>query len=132
MNNIIQSLNRYPVEDGMEHPVENEISKVLEEEPHEFYAWMRDILDQEIHHPTADILKCLGRVIEGKSDKCQIIAHDLGRRGLEHPDAGVRDSSIQLLEDLGTQTALETLERHDEKTEWLKTYLEKVIKDWEA
>jgi hypothetical protein len=124
---ILAAIEDEPIEDGMTHPAEHLLERVLAVRCEDVIMWLRSLLWQGGNAEVAvTVLKCINRV---KQDDTPDWGYDLAREALEHEDVEVRDSAIQLFESWGGPEAMEALSNHKEEEPWLAEYVRTVIAD---
>ena len=128
---ILSAIDAEPIEDGYRHPAEKLLKLSLIEHSSETILWLHNIISRENNASiVASILKCLGRV---ELEICNDWGFNLVGTALEHPDVEVRDAAVQVLEIWGTAEGIRLLKKHRsrEQVVWLRSYIERVIRDLE-
>ena len=122
------SFEDLPVEDGVEHPAERIIAKVLAQAGDKrAIHWLKDLC-VDVSQPTfaASVLRCLARVDCAGPESWRV---GLVRDGLTKDSVEIRDAAIQAAETWGDCGFLEVLKAHSESVSWLRQYLSDVIDD---
>ncbi len=117
-----------PLEDGMDHPAEQILSKALrstEDQP--VLKWLRNF-SLDAAHPSfaASVLRCLGRQTYPGTGSWRA---GLVRDGLTMDDVEIRDAAVQAAELWGGPDMQNVLESHSEPEPWLRNYIRDVIDD---
>ena len=117
-----------PLEDGMNHPAEQIISKALQStEDKRVLDWLR-AFSLDAAHPSfaASVLRCLGRQVNPGTGSWRA---GLVRDGLTMDDVEIRDAAVQAAELWGDPDMRSVLESHSEPEPWLQNYIRDVIDD---
>lgn len=117
-----------PIEDGMDHPAEEIISKALQSPVDErVFDWLKSF-SLDAAHPdfAASIIRCLGRF---NSPGTVFWRVDLIRSALAMGDAQIRDAAVQAAECWGGEGMRDVLKAHKEPLPWLQDYIYDVIED---
>ena len=117
-----------PLEDGMNHPAEQIISKALRStEDKRVLDWLR-AFSLDAAHPSfaASVLRCLGRQVNPGTGSWRA---RLVRDGLTMDDVEIRDAAVQAAELWGDPDMQNVLESHSEPEPWLRNYIRDVIDD---
>ncbi len=117
-----------PLEDGMNHPAEQILSKALRStEDKRVLDWLR-AFSLDAAHPSfaASVLRCLGRQVNPGTGSWRA---GLVRDGLTMDDVEIRDAAVQAAELWGDPDMRSVLESHSEPEPWLRNYIRDVIDD---
>lgn len=113
-----------PVEDGMTHPAEGLIERVLGQQRTAALAWLDELATRPDYEHRVALLRCLGRMPV-------MLAGDWGlsvmSRALRSEDMEVRDAAICALELWGTREAADILRAHHDPEPWLAEYVAAVL-----
>ena len=128
-NELIATLRDEPIEDGVAHPAELVIAKVLCKNPSACKNWLSRALDE--HQVTyaslgASIVRCIGRL---EYDQVGAWGMGVADDALRHGSVEVREAAVRALEAWGGRKALEILRNHHDKRPWLDDYVQHVIAD---
>ena len=117
-----------PLEDGMNHPAEQILSKALRStEDKRVLDWLRAFsLDAAYPSFAASVLRCLGRQTHPGTGSWRA---GLVRDGLTMDDVEIRDAAVQAAELWGDPDMRSVLESHSEPEPWLRNYIRDVIDD---
>lgn len=119
-----------PVQDGFSHPAEAVLRDAFDRDP---AAAARDVcaIVENPANPAraADTLRCLGRVHSAGSPTWRAA---LIQDALASTDLEVRDAAIAAVEVWEDARLLSGLRSHHEPVDWLRRYLDAVIRDLES
>ena len=117
-----------PLEDGMDHPAERIIAKVLEGAKDQYIYDLFRTFSLDATHPSfaASVLRCLGRHVNPGTASWRT---DIVRGALRMNDIEIRDAAVQAAELWGDKDMRGVLEAHSEQESWLRDYIRDVIDD---
>ena len=122
------SLEDYPFEDGMGHPIERIIAEEVGSEKSErVLQWLRSFC-MDVSQPSfaASILRCLGRHQTLGTVSWRV---ELVRDGLAIDNVEIRDAAVHAAESWGDLESLDVLSSHSESEPWLRQYISDVMDD---
>ena len=116
-----------PLEDGMDHPAEKIIEKVLQSEGEGILDCLKRLC-LNISEPSfaASVMRCLGRQNLPGTNSWRT---ELVRDGLATKDVEIRDAAVQAAESWGGREILDVLESHQEPEQWIRDYIRDVVED---
>lgn len=116
-----------PLEDGMDHPAEKIIEKVLQSKDGGILVCLKKLcLDVSEPSFAASVMRCLGRQnLPGTSSW----RTELVRDGLATKDVEIRDAAVQAAESWGGREILDVLKSHNEPERWIRDYIRDVVED---
>lgn len=126
---LVATLRDEPIEDGVAHPAELVIAKVLYKNPSACLNWLSRALDEhKVTQPSlaASIIRCIGRL---EYDQVGGWGMRVADDALRHGSVEVREAAVRALEAWGGRKALEKLRNHHDKRPWLDDYVQQVIVD---
>lgn len=122
------SLEDYPFEDGMRHPIEGIIAKELQIAKDEVILdWLKSFCT-DVSRPSfaASVLQCLGRSRDVGTVSWRV---ELVRESLMVDNVEIRDAAVQVAESWCDAELLIVLKSHYEPEPWLRQYISDVISD---
>ena len=124
ISDLKHSLLHHPYEDGHIAPAASIVSQLLEDHEIEFLKYLMVTLpkDPDISF-IADTLRCVGHLAPPEWSDI------LFQKALSHPSIVIRDATVQMLE---LNNRISILKTHKETVNWLKSYIEEVIKESES
>ena len=126
---LISLFSYIPIEDGYDHPAEAIIKEALKSNKVKSLDTLRTLaLDPKRVGIASDLLRCLGRISEAGDEfwRASLIGS-----ALKSEQVQLRDAAIQTAELWGGERLIAILSEHQEKerVDWLRDYLERVIRD---
>lgn len=116
-----------PFEEGVSHPAEEILRAVLNADTTN--VLLESLRDYCLNAPTrsfaVETLFCLGRLESPGTSEWRV---RLVRGALRRNDIGIRDAALQAVESWEERAAAHVLRSHRESEEWLREYLEEVIR----
>ena len=127
---LIVTIDAEPVEDGLTHPGEHVLTRMVQRDSVAAKACLERILRKGCSPAmAAAVLRLLGR-IDRPFDvvwRAEMVAEALRHRNVE-----VRDAAVQAVEQWEELDLIPTLQRHNESIDWLQDYIHQVIADLSA
>lgn len=116
-----------PLEDGMDHPAEKIIEKVLQSEDKGVLDCLKKLC-LNVSEPSfaASVMRCLGRQDLPGTNSWRT---ELVRDGLATKDVEIRDAAVQAAESWGGREILDVLKSHQEPERWIRDYIRDVVED---
>lgn len=127
--NVLRALQDAPVEDGFDHPLEEELRLFLVEHGRSAWEFLGALFTGK-RLPTpilADLLRLLGR--QPPTPETVSGCAPLVQTALKAPDLALRDAAIHAVEQLGSPDLLPLLREHQEPCDWLQDYARQVVRD---
>jgi hypothetical protein len=123
------ALQDAPVEDGFDHPLEEELRLYLDEHGSDAWKLLGALFTgKRLPAPIlADLLRLLGR--QPPTPETVSGCGPLVQTALEAPDLALRDAAIHAVEQLGFPDILPLLREHQEPRDWLQDYARQVVSD---
>lgn len=125
---VIDILDRYPVEDGFNHACEIEILRIIATGlSYSIYDAYREYSNKKISIAVS-LIKLLGRQSSGVFPEFI----NLFKEALQHEDIEIRDAAVCALEHLCDERALPLLEDYipTEQVDWLREYAQQVVGEY--
>ena len=123
-SNLLISIERDPVEDGIIHAGEIVLGKAVAEYGIVALGWISELLvSSDSSNVISSVIKLIGRIGPvGSSEwrKSTIV------NALSHDSLEVRDAAVQCIEDWEDTLMIGVLDAHQENDEWLSSYIDEV------
>ena len=122
------SFDAEPLEDGLDHPAEEIISRILQSKVQvRAFEWFRDFA-LDATHPVfaASILRCLGRQERPGTVTWRV---EIVQTALAMSDVEMRDAAAQTAESWGGSDMRSVLQAHSEPEPWLQDYIQDIIEE---
>lgn len=122
-------LRQEPVLDGFDHPGQAALEAVFSLDPDGAGRWMLAKFKDEKHPSVAaDTIRLLLRFKPHTEEwRREVVALGLASTSVE-----IRDASVQAVEAWAEASLIALLKSHNESADWLREYLEQVLRDLEA
>lgn len=116
------------LEDGIDHPAEQIIGKVLRSDEDHYVLERLRMLSSDAESPSfaASVLRCLGRQASPGTASWRA---GFVRSGLSMENVEMRDAAVQAIESWGERDLIDVLRTHQEPEPWLREYIQDVIDD---
>lgn len=120
-----------PVEDGVVHPVEQTLERVLHTGDQSTALGIVAALCLDTARPgfSAATLRCLDRLARPGSSAWRSAVMS---EAFAHSDVELRDAAVQAVESWGDPNLLDVLRAHRETVPWLADYIRQVTEDLQA
>lgn len=124
---LLASFRDEPFEDGLSHPSEEILSAALEADTGNIL--LEPLRDYCLDAPTpsfaVETLRCLGRLESPGTSEWRV---GLVRGALRRQDLAIRDAALQAVERWEDREIVPVLRSHRESEDWLREYLEEVVR----
>lgn len=122
-----ESVDEHPLEDGVVHPAESKLVRILRLHPARMRAWIGEVLDGKAGNvDRVSLMRLVGRLPRHLGTPW---GYDLVSKALSDHDLEFRDAAVKALEFWRGRRALEILAKHCETEPWLADYLVRLVEE---